>query len=121
MPISVENFTVCDGSMTSEDGQTFLFHVRREDGSEVMLGFPHKELPNIVECAAMQMDKGKNEEGGRVVSAFMASGFCLGRGPEGETVLGMTMAEGGTINFLLTPELKAELAMKLFGRRETKH
>jgi hypothetical protein len=23
----------------------------------LMLGFPHKELPNIVECAAMQMDR----------------------------------------------------------------
>jgi hypothetical protein len=56
-----------------------------------------------------------------MVSAFMASGFCLDRGPEGVTVLSMTMAEGGTIDFLLTPELKAELAMKLFGRRKTKH
>ena len=121
LSIPVEYFPVVDGSMISEDGQTFLFHVRREDGSELMLGFPHAELPNIVENAAMQMDKGKNEEGGRTVSAFMASGFCLGHGPEGETVLGMTMAEGGTINFLLTSELKAELAMKQFGRCETKH
>ena len=32
------------GSITSEDGQTFLFHVKREDGSGLMLGFPRDEL-----------------------------------------------------------------------------
>ena len=121
MNIPVEFFPVVDGSSTSEDGQTFYFHARRDDGSELMLGFPHKELPNIIECSALQMDKGRNEEGGKMVSAFLASGFCLGRGPEGETILGMTMAEGGTINFLVSPELKAELAKMLFGRSETRH
>ena len=120
MPIPVEHLLTVDGSMTSDDGLTFYYHVRRDDGTELMLGFPHKELPNIVECAAMQMDKGKNEVGERMVSGFIASSVCLGRGPEGETVLGMTMEEGGTINFLLTPELKAELAAMLV-KAETRH
>ena len=60
MSIPVEFFPVVDGSMTSEDGQTFLLHMRREDGSELMLGFPHAELPNIAECAAM--DKGLEKQ-----------------------------------------------------------
>ena len=34
--------------------------MRREDGSELMLGFPHAELPNIAECAAM--DKGREKQ-----------------------------------------------------------
>jgi hypothetical protein len=63
MPIPVENFTMVDGSMTSNDGQTFYLHARRHDGSELMLGFPHKELPNIIECAAMQMTKRRAENG----------------------------------------------------------
>src|SRR5690349_18246320 len=110
MPIPVENFTRCDGSMTSEDGKTFYFHVKREDdGTHMMLGFPHEELPTLVEAAAMQMDKGRSLEGERIVAAFEASGFSVGRGPAGETVLGMEMAEGGRICFLLAPELIDQL------------
>ncbi len=63
MSIPVEYFPVVDGSMTSEDGQTFYFHAKREGGSGVMIGFPHEELPNIVEAAAMQMDRGKSLDG----------------------------------------------------------
>jgi hypothetical protein len=48
-----------DGSLTGEGGQTFLFHVRLEDGSELMLGFAHAELPNTVEGAAI--DKGREK------------------------------------------------------------
>ena len=109
MPIPVENFTTCDGSMTSEDGMIFYFHVRRDDGSALMLGFPHRDLPNIVECAAMQMDKGKNSDGGKMVSAFFASGFGLGRGQKGETVLSLSIKKGGKISFLLDGDLVAEL------------
>ena len=121
MSIPVENFAAVDGSMTSEDGQTFYYHVRREDGSGLMLGFPHKELPNIVECAAMQMDRGRNEDGGRMIAAFETTGFSIGRGPEGQMVLGMKMREAGTINFLLPPELQVEMAATLMRAETTKH
>ena len=120
MSIPVESFTVCDGSMTSEDGQTFYLHAKRDDGSGVMLAFPHEELPSIIECAAMQMDKGKNMEAGKMISAFEAIGFSIGQGPEGQTVLGMSMNEGAKINFLLDPELIDELLTAL-GRTRVKH
>ena len=120
MSIPVEFFPVVDGSMTSEDGRTFLFHVRREDGSELMLGFPHAELPNIVECAAMQMDKGRDQGGDIVATAFITGGFQVGRGPEGQTVLSMVVGGTGKISFLLPPAMKAPLAAML-GRAETKH
>ena len=110
MSIPVEFFPVVDGSMTSEDGQTFLFHVRREDGSELMLGFPHKELPNIVENAAMQMDKGRDDNGDAVATAFITGGFQVGRGPKGETVLSMVVGETGKISFLIPREMAVELA-----------
>jgi hypothetical protein len=106
--------------MTSDDGQTFLFHVRREDGSELMLGFPHSELPNMVECAATQMDKGRDDNGDKVATAFITGGFQVRRGPNGETVLSMVVGETGKIGFLLPPVMKAQLAAML-GRAETRH
>ncbi len=51
--------------------------------------------------------------------AFDASGFSIGRGPAAETVMGMEMAEGGKISFLLDPELlgehRARVAPRLLG------
>jgi hypothetical protein len=52
--------------------------------------------------------------------AFDASGFSIGKGPAGETVLGMQMAEGGKICFLLHSELIDELVTAL-GRTRVKH
>ena len=54
MKIPVEIFLGVEGSMTSDDGQMFMLRVKLEDESELMLSFPHREIPNIVECAAMQ-------------------------------------------------------------------
>ena len=109
MAIPVEYFAVVDGSMTGEDGLTFLFHVRREDGSELMLGFPHSKLPSMVECAALQMDKGRDKDGDKVVTAFNSSGFQVGRGSDGEIVLGMVVGETGHIKFLLPPDIQSQL------------
>ena len=85
-----------------------------------MLGFPHEELPSVIECAAMQMEKGKSLEGGRMIAAFEASGFSIGRGPEGQTVLGLGMKEGGAINYVLESEMIDELIAAL-GRMRVKH
>lgn len=120
MSIPVEFFPVVDGSMTSADGLTFHFHVRREDGSELMLGFPHAELPNLIECAAMQMDKGRDKDGDKVATAFITTGFQVGRGPEGETVLRMTVGGTGRISFLLPDDMVTELAAML-RRAEARH
>jgi hypothetical protein len=49
------------GSMASSDGKAFLMHVEREDGGDLMLGFPHAEIPTIVEDAATQAIRGKDD------------------------------------------------------------
>ncbi len=64
--------------------------------------------------------KGRDKIWDKIVSAFFASGFSPGRGPEGQTVLGMAMAEGGKISFLLDPELLGELRAAL-ERAQKKH
>ena len=53
----------------------------------------------MVEAAAMQMDKGHDRDGDKIATAFVASGFKVGRGPEGETVLSMTVGDTGKISF----------------------
>jgi hypothetical protein len=70
MEIQVEFFPRLEGSMTSPDGQVFMFKINRKDGTELFLGFPHQEIPNIVECAAMQMDHGSDTAGEKIVSGI---------------------------------------------------
>ena len=120
MSIPVEFFPEVDGSMTSEDGQTFYLRVRREDGADLMLGFPHEQISNIVECAAMQLDRGRDPDGKIVASAFNTTGFALGRGPEGETVLSLQVGETGQISFVLPADVRGQLNEGL-TRFETKH
>lgn len=120
MNFPVEFFPEVDGSMTSKDGQTFYLRVRREDGSDFMLGFPHEEILNIVECAAMQLDRGRDSGGGKVVSAFNTTGFALGKGPEGDAVLSLQVGETGAISFVLPADVRAQLNEGLL-RFETKH
>ena len=115
----VQAFASVEGSMSSDDGKRFHLHVKREDGSHITLTFPHREIPNIIECAAMQIANGM-EDGKPVVTAFHTSGFQVGFGPKGETVLNMLVGETGKIGFLLSPEMKTEMVAML-GRTETKH
>jgi hypothetical protein len=51
--IDMAFFPSVEGSMTSADGKTFMLHVKRPTGGDLMLGFPHSEIPNIVENAAV--------------------------------------------------------------------
>jgi hypothetical protein len=67
-----------------------------------------------------EMGKGKNEEGGKMVFALMASGFCRGRGPKGEMVLNMIVGETGKIGFLISAEMRKEM-IAMLARAETKH
>ena len=55
-----------------------------------------------------------------MISAFEAIGFAIGRGPEGQTVLSMSMNEGAKMNSLLDPQLIDELVTAL-GRTRVKH
>jgi hypothetical protein len=113
--IDVELFDAIEGSQTSADGQGFALNARRRDGTGVMLVFPHSEISNIIETAALHLAHGRDESGRALKTAFNTSGFRLGRGPQGETVLTMTVGEGGSISFLLPAEMAREL-FKALGR-----
>jgi hypothetical protein len=108
-------FPKVEGSMTSEDGQTFLLHVKRATGSDLMLGFPHSEIPNIVEHAAVQAAHGRDAACKGVVSAFKTSSFKVGRGPDGEPILTMIVGKAGTISFLLPDDMAGQLSECLQG------
>ena len=106
--------------MSSSDGQTFMLQAKCEDGSDLVLGFPHKEIPNIIELAAMQLSHGRDEGGHKVESAFKASSFQLGKSDEGDTVLTLTVGETGNICFILPGDLEGQLFDAL-GRSMVRH
>lgn len=77
--IDMAFFPSVEGSMTSEDGHTFMLHVKRPTGGDLLLGFPHSELPNIVENAAVQAAHGRDAAGNKTVAAFKTSSFTVMR------------------------------------------
>jgi hypothetical protein len=87
---------------------------------ELRLWFPHSEIPNLIECAAMQISN-EMEKSKPVVTAFHTSGFQIGRGPKGEVVLNMIVGETGKIGFLLSPDMQIEMAAMLMRPEVTKH
>ena len=78
-----------------------------------MLGFPHSEISNIMENAAMQSSRGKDQKGRASISAFKTSSFEIGRGPAGEAVLTLTVGESGKIRFLLPSDMPGQLSQAL--------
>ncbi len=82
--IGMAYFPSVEGSMTSEDGQTFMLHVKRSTGGDLLLGFPHTEISNIVENAAMQAAHGRDAAGRTRQTAFKTTSFQVGRGSNGE-------------------------------------
>lgn len=111
--IDMAFFPTVAGSMTSPDGQTFMLHVKRPTGGDLLLGFPHSEIPNIVENAAVQAAHGRDAEGQQIVTAFQTGSFRVGRGPNGEPVLTMVVGRAGTISFLLPGDMAGQLSEKL--------
>jgi len=73
--IDMAFFPSVEGSMTSPDGQTFLLHLRRPTDSDLLLDFPHAEIPNILENAAIQAEHGRDANGLQTVVPFMTSAF----------------------------------------------
>jgi hypothetical protein len=63
--IDMAFFPTVEGSMTSEDGQTFMLHVKRPPGGDLLLGFPYSEISNIVENAAVQASAGMQKGSSR--------------------------------------------------------
>lgn len=111
--IDMAFFPSVEGSMTSPDGRTLMLHVKRPTGGDLLLGFPHTEIPNIVENAAVQAAHGRNTEGQQTVAAFMTSAFPVGRGPAGEPVLTMVVGRAGTISFVLPGDIPGQLSETL--------
>jgi hypothetical protein len=113
MVIPIDCFESVEGSMTSNDGQLFLLHVKRADGADIILGFPHRTLLTIVENAAMQAQHGKDDMGVRMRQAFKTTGFRLGRGPTGEALLSLQIGEGASVSFLLPGAMPSDLVNSL--------
>jgi hypothetical protein len=109
--IDMGYFPTVEGSMTIEDGLTFMLHVKRPTGSDLLLGFPHAEVSNIVENAAMQAANGRDAEGRAALSAFKTTSFQAGRGPNGEPVLSMLVGAAGKISFYCRTTCRASSLM----------
>jgi hypothetical protein len=71
--------------------------------SDLLLGIPHAEIPNILENAAIQAGHGRNANGLQTVVPSMANSFRIGRSAAGEPVLTMVVGRAGTISFMLLP------------------
>lgn len=99
--------------MTSPDGQTFMLRVKRPTGGDLLLGFPHSEIANIVENAAVQAVHGRDGNGQQTGAAFKASAFRMGKGPNGELVLTMMIGRAGAISFLLPADMPGQLSETL--------
>ena len=93
--IDMAFFPTVEGSITGEDGHTFMLHVKPPTGGDLLLGFPHSQISNIVENAAMQAAHGRDGHGKRTLAAFQASSFKLSRGPGGEAVLTVLIGQAG--------------------------
>jgi hypothetical protein len=113
MKIDMAYFPSVEGSMTSEDGQTFMLHVKRPTGSDLLLGFPHSEISNIIENAAIQSAHGKDAVGRASVTAFKTASFQVGREPNGEPILSMIVGASGKISFLLPEDMPGQLISAL--------
>ena len=86
----------------------------------MMLVFPHSEISNIVENAAMQMGRGRDGDGEKIYSAFNTTAFKAGKGQTGETVLSFTVGKSGNISFVLPRELQGALFDAL-GQLSVRH
>lgn len=101
------------GSMTSPDGQKVFLRAETVDGDDFLLGFPHEQISTIIENLAVQLPNGRNEAGEKMTTAFWATGYDIGKGPNGEPVLILHMGEHAMMNFVLNQEMVAPLVMHL--------
>lgn len=120
LKVPLEVFLSAEAAMTSEDGQTFLMRVKCEDGSDLMLGFPHQEIANIIELAAMQLNHRRDDAGRELTAAFNTSSLELTKNEEGQTVLTLAVGKTGNISFILAGNLERELFDAL-GRSMVRH
>ena len=84
------------------NGHTFMLHVKRPTGGDLLLGFPHSEICQLVEHAAVQAAHGRDAKGQKTATALKISSFKVSRGPDGVT---MVVGQAGTISFLLPGDM----------------
>jgi hypothetical protein len=106
-------FPSVEGSMTSEDGTVFWLHVKRECGSDLMLGFPHNEIAGIAESGPVHTAHGEHAKRKPEASAFKTTSFEIGRGPHGQAILTLTVGESGKLSFLLPADMPGQLSQAL--------
>lgn len=106
-------FTEVKGSMTSPDGQQVFLKAETVDGDDLLLGFPHEQISTIIENLAVQLPNGRNAQGERMMTAFWATGFDIGKGPKGEPVLVLHLGAHANMSFVLSQEMVGALVMHL--------
>lgn len=102
-------FDEVKGSMTSPDGLTVFLKAETREGDDMMLGFPHESIGTIIENLAVQLPNGRNAEGEKMMMAFMANGYEIGKNPNGDPVLSLMIGHDATMNFVLNQEMIASL------------
>ena len=107
--LPMEFFPEIKGSLTSKDGRAIFFKVERGDGSEIMIGFPHSEMPAMLDHIAVQAAHAKNEDSKPARSAFRTKSFALGTTPDGLAFLMLQFGEVGAINFMLPGDMPDQL------------
>lgn len=102
-------FDEVKGSVTSDGGPTVFLNAESADGDDMLLGFSHEAIGTIIENLAVQMPNGRNSDGEKVMTAFFATGYEIGKGSHGEPVLVMHMGDSAKMNLVLTQEMVASL------------
>ena len=101
------------GSMTSDDGQVFVLQVRDAQGNDKMVGLPHRDIPRLVELAALQVPEGARLRGDKDLSVFNTRSFSVGISEGGQIILSLTIGGAAKLSFVLPGGMSAQLSETL--------
>jgi hypothetical protein len=116
--LDMVSFRSVEGSTLSDDGQTFILHVKASEGGDLLLCFPHSEVARIAGHAALQAAYCRDASGRNAVKAFKMTSFEVGRAPNGEAMLTLVVGTTGKIRFLVSEDL-LDLLRQALHRRAT--
>ena len=100
-------------SSTTEDGRLGLLHAEQEDGSEVLIAFPHEQLALVVEACARELGKAR-AAGTMDLKAFECTGFEMIRTTRGQIMMTLHLGEEGSqLDFLIPENMPGPLVKAL--------
>jgi hypothetical protein len=101
-----------EGSMTTDDGKTFLLKGTQPDGNNVVVAFPSEELTALVGMAALGREQSLRIQGADTDfrEVFATSWFELSKDQVSATViLSLTFASGGRLHFSLPGSMPQQM------------